>query len=217
MSGPSPTSLPQDVADLLNQLDTADLRADKLGTALTDAPAIWQPHNGGSWSVAQCLEHIANANHVYLEALRAAVPKAHSGHTPFRAAGWPLRYFLKKTEPPASIKIKAPPKIRPHPQTSKADALAQFKKSNEEVRRFVLDTANLDLCGVRFKNPFVPGLGFTVATGLLVMAAHSRRHLWQAEKVLQNPDFPCRTPFQVTMPGVTAHCPRVHQRSCLEW
>jgi hypothetical protein len=43
---------------------------------------------------------------------------------------------------------------------------------------------------VRFQNPFVPLLRFTIGTGLLVINAHDRRHLWQAERVEDAPGFP---------------------------
>jgi hypothetical protein len=33
-------------------------------------------------------------------------------------------------------------------------------------------------------------VNFTVATGLLVITAHNRRHLWQAEQILKRQDFP---------------------------
>jgi hypothetical protein len=118
-----------------------------------------------------------------LAALRIAAARAPSGHPPLSAAGWPSRYFLSQAEPPRGIKIKAPQKIQPASSLSKAEALADFTQSNDEVRRFVVDTAGLDLCGVRFKHPFVPLLNFTVATGLLVIAVHNRRHLWQAQEV----------------------------------
>jgi hypothetical protein len=42
---------------------------------------------------------------------------------------------------------------------------------------------------VRFKNPFVPLLRFTIGTGLLVINAHDRRHLWP-ERVEDAPGFP---------------------------
>jgi hypothetical protein len=36
---------------------------------------------------------------------------------------------------------------------------------------------------VRFPNPFIRGVRFSLATGLHVIAAHERRHLWQAWRV----------------------------------
>jgi hypothetical protein len=51
------------------------------------------------------------------------------------------------------------------------------------VRAFLIEYADLDLAAVRFPNPFVRGIRFSLATGLHVITAHQRRHLWQAWRV----------------------------------
>jgi hypothetical protein len=51
------------------------------------------------------------------------------------------------------------------------------------VRSFLRTHADVDLAGVRFPNPFIRGVRFSLATGLHVIAAHERRHLWQARRV----------------------------------
>jgi hypothetical protein len=51
-------------------------------------------------------------------------------------------------------------------------------------------SSGIESTSVRFRNPFVPLLRFTVGTGLLVINAHDRRHLWQAERVQDAPGFP---------------------------
>ncbi|HSB53345.1 MAG TPA: hypothetical protein VLD58_03280, partial [Gemmatimonadales bacterium] len=48
----------------------------------------------------------------------------------------------------------------------------------------------LDLNGTRFANPFLPLVRFSVGTGFQVIAAHQRRHLWQAGRIRENPRFP---------------------------
>jgi hypothetical protein len=53
------------------------------------------------------------------------------------------------------------------------------------VRAFLQKYADIDLAGVRFHNPFVRGLRFSLATGLHVIVAHERRHLSQAWRVRQ--------------------------------
>jgi hypothetical protein len=58
------------------------------------------------------------------------------------------------------------------------------------MRSVVRDGAELDLNRIRFHNPFVATLRFTVGAGLLIIAAHNRRHLWQAEQVRQAAGFP---------------------------
>ena len=60
------------------------------------------------------------------------------------------------------------------------DAFNNFIESHHEVRTFLHGNADLDLAGVRFSNPFIRGIRFSLATGLHVIPAHERRHLWQA-------------------------------------
>jgi len=43
---------------------------------------------------------------------------------------------------------------------------------------------------IRFWNPFIPGIRFTVGTGFQITVGHERRHLLQAERVLHSPSFP---------------------------
>ena len=95
------------------------------------------------------------------------------------------RVFIIALEPPVTIlfRMKAPRSIRPRVAPSLADAVASFLASQDEVRAFLRANANLDLARVRFRNPFLPGVRFSLATGLHVIAAHGRRHLWQAWRV----------------------------------
>ena len=190
MHATATATLPQDLSNYIAALDEADRRAEAMVASLTDTQADWQPHNGGGWSVAQCLEHMGATNGVYLAALKEAAKQAKAGHRPLAAAGWLSRFFLKKAEPPVSFKIKAPGKIQPSRRLTKAESLKKFRDSNAAVCQFTRETSSLDLCGTRFRNPFVKGLNFTIATGLLVIAAHNRRHLWQMEQVLKDAAFP---------------------------
>ena len=76
--------------------------------------------------------------------------------------------------------MRAPRKIRPRPSPPLGDALEQFLASQGEVVTFLRKYAEIDLAGVVFPNPFMRGVRFSLATGLHVLAAHERRHLWQA-------------------------------------
>jgi len=64
-----------------------------------------------------------------------------------------------------------------------ADALRRFLESQNLPRTFLRNYADIDLAGVRFPNPLVRGVRFSLATGLHVIVAHERRHLWQARRV----------------------------------
>jgi hypothetical protein len=66
---------------------------------------------------------------------------------------------------------------------SLAQSFESFRTSQDEVRAFISAYADLDLAAIRFPNPFVRGIGFSLTTGLHVVTAHERRHLWQAQRV----------------------------------
>jgi hypothetical protein len=68
--------------------------------------------------------------------------------------------------------------------------LEAYRTGHDVVRQLITDAAEIDANRARFPNPFVPLIRFSVATGLFVIAAHDRRHLWQAEQVKQAPGFP---------------------------
>ena len=178
---------PAEILALEEALNAAERDARALVAGLTEEQGTWRA-GPGSWSVAECLDHLAIANRVYLRAMRPAADRAlAAGRRRRRPArpgligGW----FVRSLEPPAKprFKQKAPPSIRPRTSPALADAIGQFLASQEEVRTFLRRYADIDLAGVRFPNPFIRGIRFSLATGLHVIPAHERRHLWQASRV----------------------------------
>ena len=95
------------------------------------------------------------------------------------------RWFATTMEPPvkAFSKMKAMRNIKPGTSPSLADAFTRFLTSQNEIRDHLSTNADLDLAGIRFPNPLVPGIRFSLATGLHVITAHERRHIWQAWRV----------------------------------
>jgi hypothetical protein len=79
--------------------------------------------------------------------------------------------------------MRAPRKIVPRPSPPLADAAAAFFASHQHVVDFLHHYGDIDLAGVHFPNPFLSALRFSLATGVHVLAAHERRHLWQAWNV----------------------------------
>jgi hypothetical protein len=179
--------LVEDIETLRNQLDMAEGDARSLVDGLTEEQGCWRA-DAGSWSVAQCLDHIAISNEVYLRVMKEPAVRARAAGRLRRQAALPGflgRKFAATMEPPvkASKKMKAPQTIRPGTSCSLVDAFAHFLTSHAELRHFLGTNADLDLAAIRFPNPFVPVIRFSVATGLHVLAAHERRHLWQGWQV----------------------------------
>ena len=182
-------TLPADLQELENALDAAERDARALVSGLTESQGTWRA-DAGSWSVAECLDHLATANRVYLAALEPPAARARregrkrrGPARPGLVGGW----FVNYLEPPVKprSKSKAPRAIRPRTGPALSDAFAAFLRSQDDVRTFLRTYANTDLTGVHFPNPFIRGVRFSLATGLHVIAAHERRHLWQAWRVRQ--------------------------------
>lgn len=152
----------------------------------------WQPAAGEGWSILECLDHLAISNEIYLDAMQPGIGDANRGAATgiFQTAGFPSTKFVRDLEPPVRRKIPAPGKIRPRATLNPEGILPQFLKSMERVSALVASSSGRDLNAVRFRNPLFPVVRFTVASGFLILAAHGRRHIWQAEQVAQEPDFP---------------------------
>ncbi len=178
-------ALPDDLQQLQDGLDAAERDARALMDGLTERLGAWRAHSG-AWSVAECLDHIATANRVYLAPMEPSAVRARASGSrrrgvarPGLVGGWFVRYL----EPPVKLKGKAPRKIRPRSAPALDDAYTSFLAMQDEVRAFIRNYAEIDLARVAFPNPFIRGVRFSLATGLHVIAAHERRHLWQAWRV----------------------------------
>jgi len=146
---------------------------------------------GTGWSVAQCLDHLAQSAALYTPALLEAVRKARVKASPRDAPKpiqppWLGRWFIRDLEPPPKRKFKSPKKARPATQQlNSANVLKAFLAAHDQVRAVIEEARELDLNRIRFRNPFLRFLPWTVGTGLLILGAHDRRHLWQAQQVLK--------------------------------
>jgi hypothetical protein len=179
---------PKDLQTILNELDRTDAEARQLAARLNEAQLNWQPGGGTGWSVAQSLAHLAQSTDLYTPALQAAVRKAKvlPGHAPEPIQpGWFGRWFIGELEAPPKRKIKAQKKVTPAAQLNGSEVLKSFLAAHDRVRALVAEAREMDLNRIRFRNPFIRLFHFTVGTGLMVIGAHDRRHLWQAQQVLK--------------------------------
>lgn len=180
-------NLPTDIKELQDALEAAERDAQALVAGLTEDHGTARVE-AGSWSVAECLDHLATGNRVYLSAMLEPADRARAlGRFRRRPAqpGWAGRLFVYTLEPPPRwwSRLTAPRKIRPRKSPPLAETFASFVACQADVRAFLDANADLDLASIRFPNPFVRGIRFSLATGLHVIASHDRRHLWQAWRV----------------------------------
>jgi DinB superfamily len=154
----------------------------------------------GAWSMAQCIEHVARVNRVYIPPIKHAIAHGRSlpvsEDQPLRTAGWFSAFFLKSVSPEGKAKLRSPRIARPSKEPSliePEDSLRKLQATHLEIREVLESSNQPDLNRLRFKNPFVPLIRFTVGTGILIMVGHGRRHLLQAERICHMENFPAQS------------------------
>ena len=179
---------------ILKQMRDSEEAASRLFEGVSEIQGNWQPHSGRGWSIWQCVEHLSLTNQVYAAALKEGLANADSSQKIATAGeitpGWFGRFFISKVEPPVGIGVKTKPKATPGQKGDLGQAFARFAESHEALRGIVTLWDSVDLNRVRYPNPFLPLVRFTIGTGLLIANAHDRRHLWQAQQVKLAAGYP---------------------------
>jgi len=173
-------------------LDAAEVEARELVNGLSAEQGNWHPQPG-VWSICECLDHLGIMNTVYTGALQNAVATSADRYkrpTQLIAPGLLSRWFLQSSDAPPRRKFRAPEEIVPSQNGNPGELLQAFLKSHELVREVIQGARSVDVNRLRFKNPFIGAIRFTVGTGLMVINAHDRRHLWQAEQVKRAAGYP---------------------------
>lgn len=175
---------------LVSELDAADRRAESVATGLSPVQLNWQPRQA-AWSIGQCLDHLRIGNEILVPAISAALNSRQSRPVDEIALGWFSRWFIRSyiAPNPGGKRARAPSKIEPAKRLEPS-VLAAFLRSTEAARVLVRQASNYDVNHIRYNNPFIPLLRFTVGTGLEIIAKHAGRHLLQAEAVRQSAGFP---------------------------
>lgn len=178
--------LPADLQELVEAMNAADAAADALASRVTDDELVWRPDEGRRWSIALCLDHLAVTNRIYGAAIDEAVKRAQQRGLRRRGPAVPGffgRTFVASLEPPVKRRTSGPAKIQPRPAASRDEILRAYHQAHDEIRRIIADAASIDVNRATFPNPFFSMVSVKVSTGLNVVAAHDRRHLWQASAV----------------------------------
>jgi hypothetical protein len=177
------------VSKLLDDNNANIEKAKSLTAGLSAAQMSWRPHPG-KWSIAQNLDHLnhsARGLDTIASSIAAARAKGIVGNGPFRY-GWLTSWIMKSQEPPPKRKYKTHKSNAPSPDVDAAKALADYLRNTARLGELIQKADGLDLA--RAKTPFGPLKWFPLGALLTHITTHDRRHLWQAEQVRNDPNFP---------------------------
>jgi hypothetical protein len=185
------SALSSELAELDRQFSAAKTEASSLVSGLELPQFNWRP-SPHSWSIAQCLMHLNIVGDRYVHVLETtlAEAKAQGGTAqgPF-GYGWLGKWILKNTEPPPTRKSKAPRSTRPTDDQPVKAVLPTFVHLQGQLAAQLEEANGLDLARIKVPAPGLP-FKFNLHLTFAWIAAHERRHLWQARQVRDNSAFP---------------------------
>ncbi len=152
----------------------------------------WRP-DSTSWSVAQCFDHLLNANREMFLAVDAAVehgsPQTVWQRLPVlpRVFGWMM---IRSQMPESTQKFTAPRRARPASSAIGPRITERFVAHQHEAVGRVRSLAGRDVARIMMVSPFVSFISYSVLDGCRLIVTHERRHFAQARRVTQTPGFP---------------------------
>ena len=180
------------LAAFVDAINAAEGEFVRLVEPLTDPQVNWRPADG-RWSIAECMAHLAATARAYVGAIDQAVERGFSRgllggreYHPGRLGQW----LVAQMEPPPRRRLTSPRKIVPQRFESAALLRSDYEQVHRDLIGAVRRAEGLDLARVKLSSPLVPLLRLPLGTWLPFLAAHERRHLWQARQVRQEPAFP---------------------------
>src|SRR5215510_10375830 len=121
-----------DLRSIADGLRQSGEEAARLTAGVSSSQANWRLDDR-SWSIWQCVDHLARVNLAYVPALKAAVadcPDRLKTKTAVISPGWFGRWFIRQMEPPVRTKFKSPAKGVPAQQGDLREALDRFLASH---------------------------------------------------------------------------------------
>lgn len=151
----------------------------------SDEEALRKRQSPTRWSALECVVHLNLATGAMLPGIRQAVETAQrrsDDKTPYKIdlAGRLLAWSL---EPPVFIKLKAPKLAQPLESSGPEPVLQEFGRLHTELIDLLQASAGKAIDLQKMKSPFA-NMHYSAYSAFRIIAAHDRRHLWQAHKTL---------------------------------
>ena len=99
-------------------------------------------------------------------------------------------------EPPCRMRTKTPQRFDPPDPVPDADVVGRFRAGQNRLRDFISRCQGRQLERTSIVSPFNASVRYSVYAALRILAAHQRRHLWQARRVREVNLLPLRTPLR---------------------
>ena len=177
--------------NVVDELQTISSDTLKIFGNLSADQINWRPSETG-WSVGQCFEHLIKSNELFFDKLGEIANGKHK-HS-FLENFSPLSGFfgnllinsLKKD----SRKFKAPTKRIVPPSEIDPNIIEIFAAHQAKLSEKIKLTETADWNKTKVTSPFMKLMTYKLSDGFQIIIEHEKRHFRQAERVMQETEFP---------------------------
>lgn len=168
---------------LRGELEAVVRRGHEVVAGLDDEALMRRP-SPASWSVAEIVEHLSATAATFSRRIRrkldaATVQQTESDERPSLIGG----LWRRIVEPPVRVRLKVPAKaLEPGEIISRDALLARFAETHATLIALLDESDAYDRMRVRVSTPFAKRITVNLLDTFAVLAAHGRRHVWQAER-----------------------------------
>ncbi len=157
---------------------------------LSETQINWKPEKK-KWSIAECLDHIAVSYKSYSGELERVLanPTPATGNLVFRTT-LTGGIFIKTMHPDSPVKVPNPSIFNPTQGNMTRSVFEDFLASHKALTDLIERSKDLDLHQNKIVSPVSSLMKFTLGEVLIILTYHEKRHVLQAQRVMQLPGFP---------------------------
>jgi hypothetical protein len=174
------------ISALVDELRESSRQAEKIFESNTTGQLQQQPSEK-RWSAAECVAPLNLTNCAFLSPLNAAIrelrEKALLATGPFHL-NWNARLLKYMLEPPSRLRLPTTAPFQPLPVREPEVVFREFSALEKELEEKLDSTRGLALDRIKINSPFAKKVRYNCNSVYVVIAAHNRRHLWQAKQAL---------------------------------
>lgn len=180
------------IPDILTEIESVRRDARQDFEQLHAIQLNWKP-DPDQWSIAQCLDHLMTTNSFYFPIVERI------GSEGYRPSLWqrlPLlpgffgRLMLKALDPSSPQKFTAPKGFQPSQSSIDRAIVENFDNHQQKLRGMIESCRDWELDRIIISSPVTGVITYSLLNAFRILALHERRHLKQAQRVLQHQGFP---------------------------
>ncbi len=165
--------------------------ANKQFSGLSENQINWKPSEE-KWSVGECIDHLVVTHKLYNSRIKELQPLFEDlGEGSFKFKhSFSGRMILKYVDPNSTTRAKTFKVFKPSMRQINTNIIRSFCEEVETMISFAGKLHGADLTKIKISSPVTRLLRMNVGDALLINLYHDKRHLNQAEKIINETNFP---------------------------